>query len=58
MENKIISNGRSNKKIQKFNIVQLSDYRRPVVGILTEPLKGDFIKNTTNIVEIISSSDE
>lgn len=58
MTNKIIGNGRSDKKIQRFNIVQLSQYRRTVIGILTEPLKGDLIKNSSNDNEIIQAGDE
>lgn len=56
--NAVIGNGRSDKKIQRYNIVQLSQYRRTVIGILTEPLKGDLIKNQSNENEVIGSADE
>ena len=47
LDNDIDRFERSKKRMEKYSHTLVSDARRPVYGVLTEPLKGDLVKSIT-----------
>jgi hypothetical protein len=48
----IIDNKELNSK-KKHRISDVSNYRRPIIGVLTEPLRGDMEKKDRSLFETI-----
>jgi len=44
LNNKIDRSERSKQRFQRYDIVKLSDKRRPIYAVLTEPMKSDVLK--------------
>ena len=43
LNNEKVGKGRDTDRIRKFRHVAIADARRPVFGMLTEPLRGDLV---------------
>lgn len=47
------NNSNDIKNRKKHKIADVSNYRRPIIGVLTEPLRGDMQKKDKSIFETI-----
>lgn len=48
LNNKIDRSERSKHRFQRYDIIKLSDKRRPIYAVLTEPMKSDVLKRQTD----------
>ena len=47
------NNSNDIKNRKKHKIADVSNYRRPIIGVLTEPLRGDMEKKDKSLFETI-----